>query len=277
MGRRIKEILADLGSSRKYNFHGHTQYCDGRAEMKTFVKAALENGFSHYGFSPHSPIPISSPCNMSAADVELYLAELAELREEFGADIRLYGGMEVDYLGSMWGPAHAYFAELPLDYVIGSVHFIPTQEDTLVDVDGNPEAFKVKLHENFNDDLEYVVRTFFRQTVRMLEAGGLDILGHYDKITRNASAVRPGVEYEQWFIDSKKEATDAAIASGVVIEINTKIHAEGGPLFPDAATIRTLIRAGVPLLVNSDAHRPHMVNASREYVFGLLDAFSYGE
>ena len=277
MAHKIKKILDDLGGSRKYNFHGHTQYCDGRAGMEAFVNAAIEAGFTHYGFTPHSPIPIASPCNMSAADVDLYMAELAELRQKYGSEIKLYMGMEVDYLGSMWGPAHKYFSELPLDYVIGSVHFIPTQDDALVDVDGSPDSFRVKLHEQFHDDLEYVVRTFFRQTVTMLESGGFDIIGHYDKITRNASAVRPGVESEPWFISSKKEATEAAIASGVVIEVNTKLHAEGGPLFPDIATIRSLVRAGVPLLVNSDAHRPHMVNASREYVFGLMDAFSYGE
>lgn len=41
-----------------YNFHSHTQFCDGRFPMADFVVAAVDGGFTHYGFSPHSPVPI---------------------------------------------------------------------------------------------------------------------------------------------------------------------------------------------------------------------------
>ena len=35
-----------------YNFHSHTQFCDGRAAMHDFVVAAIEQGFTDYGFRP---------------------------------------------------------------------------------------------------------------------------------------------------------------------------------------------------------------------------------
>ena len=119
------DIIRELGSSRNYTFHSHTQFCDGHATMENFVEAAIRNGFSHYGFSPHSPVPIESPCNMSMESVPAYLAEFERLRNLYGDRIRLYASMEIDWLGPQWGPSNDYFQALPLDYRIGSVHFIP--------------------------------------------------------------------------------------------------------------------------------------------------------
>ena len=63
------------------------------------------------------------------------------------------------------GPSHSYFRDLGLDYSIGSVHFIPTQNGTLVDIDGNFERFSDNMQRNFNGDIRYVVDTYFRQSL----------------------------------------------------------------------------------------------------------------
>ena len=49
------DILSLIGNERRYNFHSHTEFCDGRAQMQAFAAKAVELGFRHYGFSPHSP------------------------------------------------------------------------------------------------------------------------------------------------------------------------------------------------------------------------------
>ena len=61
-----------ISQTRNYNFHSHTQFCDGHAPMSDMARAAAASGMRHYGFSPHSPIPIPSPCNMKAEDVDDY-------------------------------------------------------------------------------------------------------------------------------------------------------------------------------------------------------------
>ena len=72
----FKEII---GTTRNYNFHSHTQFCDGRADMETMARAAVACGMEHYGFSPHSPLNIPSPCNMEASAVDEYLAEVRRI------------------------------------------------------------------------------------------------------------------------------------------------------------------------------------------------------
>ena len=39
------------------NYHSHSLYCDGRASMEDFVRFALSEGFTSYGFSSHAPLP----------------------------------------------------------------------------------------------------------------------------------------------------------------------------------------------------------------------------
>ncbi len=257
------DIIAETGNSRLYTFHSHTQFCDGRAPMEEMALAAIAAGFTHYGFSPHSPVPIESPCNMKAADVEAYLGEVARIKALYGDKCRFYAGMEIDRLGPDWGPGHEYFRNLPLDYRIGSVHFIESQDGVLTDIDGHFDSFRRKMEETFHGDIRYVVETFFEQSVAMVEAGGFDIIGHLDKVGLNASLYSPGIEDKAFYKAHLARLTETVAASGVIVELNTKAYKEHGRMFPRPSTLRELMRRGVSVIVNSDAHRPECVNASR--------------
>lgn len=267
------DIQKELGGSRRYNLHTHTQFCDGRASMEDFVREAVRLGFTHLGFSPHSPLAVESPCNMQREQVPHYFGEVERLRRHYGSQLRLLAGMEIDYLSQSWGPHITYFRELPLDYRIGSVHFIPTRDGReYVDVDGRPETFRRKLDEYFEGDLRYVVRTFFRQTRDMMLAGGFDVVGHLDKIGFNASQVRPGIEEEHWYRRLVDEVVDLVAERGLVVEINTKAFngPDSGRVFPSRRLISRLKAAGVPMIVNSDAHEPALLDVSRDDAFRLL-------
>ncbi len=264
------------GGDTRYNFHSHTQFCDGRASMEQFAAAASDAGFRHWGFSPHSPVPIESSCNMSAADVEVYLNEVKRLNDVYAHEpIHFYAGMEIDYLSSDWGLAIPYFRELPLDYRIGSVHFVPDPDTgEPVDIDGRFESFRRKMHDHFHDDLDYVVNTFFDHSIAMVEAGGFDIIGHFDKIGHNGAHFRPGLEDEPFYRRRLSQLTDAIIASGVTVEINTKAWAEHHRMFPAPENWATLIKARVPIIINSDAHYTDRIDASRPEAFRMLGELS---
>lgn len=263
--------LDSILSTSRYNLHSHTQFCDGRGTMDQFARAAADAGILHYGFTPHSPVPFDTPCNMKADDVPAYLAEVERIRKKYDT-VQFYAGMEIDYLGPDWGPAHPYFAGLDLDYSIGSVHFLPAKSDPsrFIDVDGRPERFVQYMHEYFDDDIEYVVEEFYRRSSAMVRAGGFDILGHLDKIGANASYYLPGIERRRRYLDALNALVDDVIASGVCVEINTKSLAQTGRIFPRETVVARLYRAHVPLLVNSDTHYPDLINAGRPYALSLL-------
>lgn len=264
-------ITEAIGDSRKYTLHSHTEFCDGRATMEAFAREASVRGFEHYGFTPHSPVPIVSPCNMLERNVPKYFEEFQRICDTHGDKLRFYLGMEIDYLGDDWNASNDYFQKLNLDYSISSVHFIPTQDGELIDIDGRFERFRRKMSENFRNDIRYVVEKFYEQSIRMVESGGFDIIGHFDKIGHNADHFQPGIEEEYWYQALVDDLIEVILSSGVIVEINTKALADHKRFFPQPRVWQRLIDGKARLVVNSDAHVPALIDAGREEAYKLLD------
>ncbi|MCM1448809.1 MAG: histidinol-phosphatase [Clostridiales bacterium] len=263
-----------LGDSHRYTLHSHTEFCDGRAQMEAFAREAVKREFSHYGFTPHSPVPIFSTCNMHRDKVSSFLCEVDRIKGEYGDRVCFLAGMEVDFLGSDWGPSRDYFASLPLDYIIGSVHFIPDSNGEQVDIDGRFDSFARKMKKHFNNDIRYVVEKYFEQSIKMVEEGGFDIMGHLDKIGHNSSMYQPGIEDEPWYMSLADELVDRVVEAGLTVELNTKARAEFGRFFPSDRLLAKLLRTDTFIVVNSDAHVPALIDASREEAYALMERLS---
>ena len=255
-----------------YNLHTHTQFCDGHASMQDFVVEAIAQGILHLGFTPHSPISVESPCNMKRENVQAYFDEIKRLRNTYGDCINIYASMEIDYVSVGDGPAADYFKQLPLDYRIGSVHFIPAIDNPseMVDIDGKYPAFKARMANHFNGDIEYVVKTFFSQMIAMVEEGGFDIVGHMDKIGFNASQYRDGIDEEPWYDKLVIDLFECIMDHHLVIEVNTKAWLQRNRFYPNLKYFGMLKRFNAPVLVNSDAHYPTLLNSGRMEALKLL-------
>ena len=264
------DIKQTARATRAYNFHSHTPYCDGRSPIDEMARAAAAAGFKHYAFTSHSPVSLGTPCNMPYAAVTEYISECERLKREYAGRMNLYTGMEIDYLSPQEGPHCEYFKSLPLDVRLGSVHFVPTQRGEYVDCDGRFERFASYLHDCFRDDLRYVVEKYFGQVAEMVALGGIDIIGHFDKIANNASQARPGIEDETWYQVAAGSVIGEIIASGLPVELNTKAYARRGRFFPDRRWWKRLADAGVTLVVNSDAHSADLIDAGRAEAFRAL-------
>ena len=255
-----------------YNLHTHTQFCDGHASMQDFVVEAIAQGITHLGFTPHSPISVESPCNMKREQVQEYFDEIKRLRSTYGDCINIYTSMEIDYVSVGDGPAADYFKQLPLDYRIGSVHFIPAIDNPseMIDIDGKYPAFKTRMANHFNGDIEYVVRTFFSQMIAMVEEGGFDIVGHMDKIGFNASQYRDGIDEEPWYDKLVIDLFECIMDHHLVIEVNTKAWLQHNRFYPNLKYFGMLKRFNAPVVVNSDAHYPTLLNSGRIEALKLL-------
>lgn len=260
-------------STDLYNLHTHTQFCDGHATMREFVAEAIAQGITHLGFTPHSPISVESPCNMSLESVPAYFDEMKQLRHDYGDCINLYTAMEIDYVGVGDGPASDYFRQLPLDYRIGSVHFIPAIDDpsTMVDIDGKFQDFKVRMGKYFNGDIEYVVKMFYSQMMAMVEEGGFDIVGHMDKIGFNASQYSENIEEEPWYDKLVIDLFENIMDHQLIIEINTKAWLQRNRFYPNLKYFGMLKRFNAPVVVNSDTHYPTLINSGRMEALKLLN------
>ncbi len=246
-----------------YNFHSHSEFCDGKAPIASISRAAYDKGFEIWGVTPHSPICVESSCNMLPVDVVHYVETMDRLKAEYEGRMTLLTGMEIDHISRDFGPHTDYFQKMPLDYRIGSVHFVPNQEGIPLDCDGSFKRFSMYLHRGYADDLRYVVEKYFEQVLTMLELGGFEILGHFDKIIGNASEADPAIEEQGWYCALAQDVVSFAQSTGVVVEINTKAIETKGRYFPAEKWWKMLMDAEIPIVVNSDCHHPDLTDIGR--------------
>lgn len=259
-----EEIIEIAKRTYSYNLHSHTQFCDGRADMATMAEAAVNCGLEIYGFTPHSPVNVESKCNMTRESVAEYLDEANRLREMYDGQMQLLTGMEVDRIDHDFGPHLDYFQDHPLDYRIGSIHFVKDRDGVPWDCDGRFERFKTYLDGPFHGDVRYVVEKYLEEILRMIEDGGFEILGHFDKIVGNASQADPTLEDQSWYKALIDDIIRNAVDAGLAIEINTKAFEEKGRFFPAERWWNKLRLAGVVPIINSDAHYPDRIQAGRQ-------------
>lgn len=256
------------------NYHSHCNFCDGRSYPEDFVKFALARGFRAYGFSSHSPLPFETFWNMSREDMDEYLAEIARLKDKYRGQIEIYVGLEVDYLDHTYNASIPYFQNLPLDYRIGSIHFLPLspvlKEENMACIDGAYSDFERTVDSSFGGDIRRMVRRYFDSAMAMVEAGGIDIVGHIDKIYMNSQRY-PGFSIDaDWYRKPLLELFDLVREKGLMVELNTKNLVKKQETYPHKQYLKALCERHIPVLVNSDCHYPDLVNDGREEGFQLL-------
>lgn len=255
------------------NYHAHCLYCDGRADMNSFVRFAISEGFSSFGFSSHAPLPFSTNWTMEWDSMDDYLNEFARIKERYAGQIELAIGLEIDYLDEKSNPSCVCFRELPLDFRIGSVHLLQDKNGKIVDMDCSPDKFRSIVDTHFDGDLDFVIRAYYNHLMRMVELGGFDILGHADKMHYNAACYRPGLLDEPWYDELVKHYFDMVAQSGCQVEINTKSYRSLGTFYPNERYFKYLHSLGIRVQVNSDAHYPERINYGRvEALEALLRA-----
>lgn len=259
------------------NYHSHSLFCDGRSEPEDFVKFALSAGFKAYGFSSHSPLPFETNWNMSADDLPAYLAQTTSLKEKYKDQIELYTALEIDYLDETYNPSIPYFRDMPLDYRIGSVHYLSVSpgmsEANMVSIDGSFEDFEKAVKEHFGGDVKQLIRRYYQSSMQMVEAGGIDIVGHMDKVYMNAHRC-PGFSMEEdWYTGWVKDYLHLIAEKGLMVEINTKNLTRKQHTYPHRMFFPLLKALNIPVMVNSDCHYPDLVNDGRAAGFELLKEY----
>lgn len=256
------------------NYHSHCTFCDGRSTPEDFVKFAISHGFRAYGFSSHSPLPFETFWNMSKEDVPEYLAEINRLKTKYSDRIEIYTALEIDYLDETYNPSIAYFQDMPLDYRIGSIHFLPLSEhlseENMVCIDGSFADYKASVDRYFEGDISKLVTRYFDSTLKMIEAGGIDIVGHMDKIYLNGHKCK-GFSFDaDWYQKPFRAALDLIAEKGLMVEVNTKNLMKKQQVFPRREYLRLLKDMNIPVMVNSDCHYPDLVNDGRAEAFEFL-------
>lgn len=228
--------------------HIHTERCGhATGSAAQMVAAAVVAGLSGILMTEHLPLPdeLDPDCHLSmpACDLETYAAEVSALAGRVhGLDVVL--AAEADWLPDH--PEHASHtraraAELGIDVLLGSVHFI------------GGWAFDDPHHIDLWDarDVDAVWEQYFSRWCEAARSGVFTVMAHPDLVKKFGH--RPSFDPRELYV----EAARAAAEGGVLVEASTAGWRKPvGELYPGPELLSAFAEAGVGMTVGSDAHDP---------------------
>lgn len=226
-------VVAGIGRKKRYPFlnvsqrprflrtdlHLHSTFSDGRASVPHLVERAKNIGFV-FAVSDHYSM------DMSMRDNDALAAYLDTLEQ-----YPVYRAVEVD-LGQQLPISPQNRARL--DYLIGSMHNVVTEAGERLPIrHGEPEG-------GFDNYMDLYLAAFRRDVL----AGTVQMIGHPTFLP----LIKSGLHDQLWTPERRRAYIEAAVESGVGLEISTRYNV------PTPTFMREALQAGARFAVGSDSH-----------------------
>lgn len=246
----------------RVDYHIHTKLCrHAIGEVEDYVRRALALGLDEIGFSDHNPMPGGYDAGMRMAEGQFpeYAALVARARAAF-PQLPIRFGVEADFHPGTEAYVRAQLAAWPLDYAIGSVHYIGEW--------GFDNA--EHLAEFDRRDIDAVYAAYFDLVARAAASGLFDILGHADLVKKFGHRPRGDVE------PLYRRALTAVRDCGLCLDVNTSgLRKPVREIYPARRFLEIARSMEVPVTLGSDAHEPGDVGADFDRAAELLRAVGY--
>src|SRR5205085_1145967 len=99
---------------------------DGRATIRDHCRRAVEIGLDEIGFTEHKDFDPADPA-VDFFDYRAYAEDIDAARAEFGGQLVIRMGVEVDYQRWFEAEIASYIEAHAFDFVLGSVHYIASE------------------------------------------------------------------------------------------------------------------------------------------------------
>lgn len=244
----------------KANYHTHTKLCNHAVGMpEDYIKKAIELGFKELGMSDHAPVPREFMSekeymdnwihrNMTLEDYySIYLPSLDEAIAKYGQQIKIYRGLETEYI-----PGHdEYYIGLKanLDYLNLGIHYFLSNGIEL----------------NSYDDVDYkTIYDYLNIAIQGMETGIFNCLVHPDLFFFQYRNEEGKHIFDKHCEYVSRKIIECAIKNDIYLEINANGPANsrkyGSPdvwLYPNL-NFWTIAKEykDLKIVIGSDAHDP---------------------
>lgn len=241
------------------DYHTHSILSDGKNTYEEMALAAIDKGLDEIGFTDHlclKPVDWS----LKLIDIPVMINQIRDVKDKFGSRINIRFGIEVDYLPGLENEIHELINQLPLDYVIGSVHFI---DDWNFDTDQS-------LYGKWSNDELY--EKYFALVQKAAQSGLFDVIGHIDIIKK--FRIYPETNQDKLFEDTVKIIK----ANNLVVELNTGgMDRPCAEFTPSPHLLEMCYAHHIPVTLSSDAHRVEHLARHYDGAVAMLKHIGYTE
>ena len=253
----------------RQNLHTHTVYDDGKNTPLEMAEAAISAGLTSLGFSGHSVLPYENDWSMTEDASRAYNADIEALRKAMQGRLTIFRGLEWDHTSA---PPEGY------DYVIGSVHHIPEVAPYFT-VDWERVHTEEAIAGHFRGDPNALASAYFAQYKKVAEAPAVDIVGHFDLLTKYDEPDPLFDPDAPVYRDASFAAMDVLLKAGKIFEVNTGAISRGyrtAP-YPSISLLRELRARNARICVTSDAHSADAVACAFKETEALLRSLGFTE
>lgn len=250
------------------DLHLHTARCGhARGSMEEYIARARQLGLAAIGFADHIPMYWLPPGQrdpelaMPEAEFASYVAEVLAWRDKC-ADLHIYLGVEADYQAGCEAVLTGLIKDQPLDYVLGSIHFI----------DGWGFDHPARRDEYARHDPDQLYERYFTLVEQAVTSGLFDSMAHVDLLKKFAFWPRRPLTALYQRLAGLMAQFD------VCVELNTAgLRVPAKEMYPAVELLRACFQHRVPVTLGSDAHAPDQVGWEFGRALALLREVGYGE
>lgn len=234
------------------NFHTHTVFSDGKNTIEEMILAAIDKNFTAIGISDHSAMAYGPSWCMNSEDMPAYLRTIREMKIKYADQIDVFAGLEFDNLSVR--PTEK------LDYIIGSVHCIPTPCGDYSSVDSNAALQQASVDMWFGGDMNWYAKVYYQTVIEMAEIHRPDIVGHFDLVCKFRNPENPV------YCGYALEAAAAVLECCPLFEINTGAISRGykNIPYPSPFLMRYLAEHKAKFILSSDTHKAETLDCAFE-------------
>lgn len=220
------------------NYHTHTKRCKhATGEDREYVEAAIEAGMEILGFSDHCPWVYPEPCEsgirMDCTEMDSYVHSLTQLRKEYADDIKIFIGLEAEFIPELMDAQDRFLSKYPLDYMILGQHFLGPEQGSVYA--GMPM-----------DDEDYLAQ-YVDVVIEGMESGRYLYLAHPDLVNYTGDS--------RIYALHMRRLLSYLLDNGYPFEINM-LGAWQGRNYPDPRFLQLAGEMGNECLLGVDAHAP---------------------
>ena len=249
----------------KSNYHTHHYLCThATGNISDYVKEAIANNFTELGISDHGPINAKAFPRMNLKEFEeIYLKELNEAVLLYGDNIKIYKGLEIEYIKE--DDSHYKYLLTKLDYLILGAHYYKGEENL------HPySTYSVNSHERLASYTKYVCEALDKKYFKILAHPDLFMHGYRLLDSFGEKCVKTIVE--------------AAIRNDVLLEFNAggirnnkNFDESNNPIYmvPNDGFWKIAATLNPKVIIGSDCHMPNEL-ADDAYHKAFELAESYG-